>query len=63
MDGTLTVPKIDFQKMRERVGVPPGKDILATVAYALTLSGPHLCRPPHAAAKTLSLYGVGPVSH
>jgi len=34
MDGTLTIPKIDFPKMRRLVGVPPGQDILGHVAYA-----------------------------
>eukprot|EP00884_Botryococcus_braunii_P019781 jgi/Botrbrau1/6487/Bobra.0034s0060.1 len=28
MDGTLTVPTLDFQEMRRRVGVPPTGDIL-----------------------------------
>lgn len=28
MDGTLTVPVINFKLMRSRVGVPDGKDIL-----------------------------------
>lgn len=28
MDGTLTVPVIDFKLMRSRVGVPDGQDIL-----------------------------------
>jgi len=31
MDGTLTLPVIDFAEMRRRAGVPPGGDILATI--------------------------------
>jgi hypothetical protein len=31
MDGTLTVPVIDFAMMRKRVGVPPEVDILTEV--------------------------------
>lgn len=32
MDGTLTVPVIDFAKMRRVVGVPQGQDILDFLA-------------------------------
>ena len=31
MDGTLTLPVIDFVEMRRRAGVPPGADILETI--------------------------------
>lgn len=31
MDGTLTIPALDFAKMRELTGVPDGKPILETV--------------------------------
>ena len=31
MDGTLTVPVLDFQLMRQRVGVPQTADILDTI--------------------------------
>ncbi|KAL7750583.1 hypothetical protein RI367_003925 [Sorochytrium milnesiophthora] len=31
MDGTLTVPVLDFALMRERLGITPQQDILATV--------------------------------
>ena len=30
MDGTLTVPNLDFGEMYRRAGVPRGEDILAT---------------------------------
>ena len=32
MDGTLTVPVIDFQLMYDRVGVPRGHDVLAAIS-------------------------------
>jgi hypothetical protein len=32
MDGTVTVPVINFKEMRARVGVPPGHDILDWVS-------------------------------
>ena len=31
MDGTLTVPVLDFVEMRSRLGLPQGADILPTV--------------------------------
>lgn len=31
MDGTLTIPVIDFLEMRRRAGVPPGQDILDAI--------------------------------
>lgn len=31
MDGTLTLPILDFKRMRERLGVPEGQDILRVV--------------------------------
>jgi hypothetical protein len=31
MDGTLTIPVIDFVEMKRRTGVPPGQDILDTI--------------------------------
>ena len=31
MDGTLTLPVIDFVEMRRRAGIPPGADILETI--------------------------------
>ncbi len=31
MDGTLTLPAIDFDAMRRRLNIPPGRDILLTV--------------------------------
>ena len=31
MDGTLTVPVLDFGEMRSRLGLPQGTDILTTV--------------------------------
>ncbi|CAE7564374.1 unnamed protein product [Symbiodinium natans] len=31
LDGTLTVPNLDFREMHERCGVPMGKDLLAAV--------------------------------
>ena len=35
MDGTLTVPKINFKELRKRLNIPENKDILE---YAETLS-------------------------
>lgn len=31
MDGTLTIPVLDFSEMRSRLGLPAGADILPTV--------------------------------
>lgn len=31
MDGTLTIPVIDFMEMRRRAGIPPGQDILDAI--------------------------------
>ena len=31
MDGTLTIPCIDFGEMRRRAGVPAGQDILDAI--------------------------------
>ena len=31
MDGTLTVPVLNFLEMRTRLGLPPGTDILPAV--------------------------------
>ena len=32
MDGTLTIPVLNFNEMRARLGLPQGTDILAAVA-------------------------------
>ena len=32
MDGTLTIPVLNFSEMRARIGLPQGADILAAVA-------------------------------
>ena len=36
MDGTLTIPVLNFNEMRARIGLPQGADILAAVANMAT---------------------------
>lgn len=43
MDGTLTVPYLDFNKIRKQIGVP-GKTML-TLDYILALKGEKKLKP------------------
>ena len=55
MDGTLTLPVIDFVEMRRRAGVPPGADILETIE---AISDPVARARAHAAVEEVELEGL-----
>ena len=55
MDGTLTLPVIDFVEMRRRAGVPPGADILETID---AIADPAARAAAHAAVEEVEREGL-----